>query len=145
MTGKTQKMLKWTKINTVKGSGSLKEIEQTRYCTKYGKYVVDDSNFIPMAEQIKRTIEKMGKTFTQETIQNYFDYPNGYQEGRTAKAEGTETRTIYNKNIAELSAEIHEKQKEINEKITRAKEKAEKIAEIEKRLNANNNDSSNKK
>ena len=87
----------------------------------------------------------MGKTFTQETIQNYFDYPNGYQEGRTAKAEGTETRTIYNKNIAELSAEIHEKQKEINEKITRAKEKAEKIAEIEKRLNANNNDSSNKK
>ena len=144
MTEKTQKMLKWTKINAVKNSGSLKEVEQTRYCTKYGEYVVDDSNFVPMAEQVKRTVEKMGKTFTEDTIKGYFDYPNGYQEGKTAKAEGTENRTIYNKNIAELSADIHTKQKEINDKITEAKEKAAKIAEIEKRLNANNGDSSEK-
>ncbi len=144
MAEKKQKMLKWTKINAVKDSGSLKEVEQTRYCTKYGEYVVDDSNFVPMSEQVKRTVEKMGKTFTQETIQNYFDYPNGYQEGKTTKAEGTKNRTVYNKNIAELSAEINAKQKEINEKITEAKEKAAKIAAIEKRLDANNGNSSKK-
>lgn len=104
------KMLKWTKINAVKGSGSLKEVEQSRFCKKYGEYVVDDSNFVPISEMIKRTAEKMGTTFDQKTIKTYFDYPNGYKEGKTAKAEGTKNRTVYNKNIAELSKSIHDKQ-----------------------------------
>lgn len=136
----SEKMLKWSKINTTKGSGSLKEVEQSRYCKNYGKYVVDDSNFVPISEIVKRTVEKMGTTFDQKTIKTYFDYPEGYKEGKTAKIEGIENRGVYNKNIAELSKNIHEKQTEINEKITKAKEKAAKIAAIEKRLNGDSSE-----
>ena len=89
----------------------------------------------------------MGTTFDQKTIKTYFDYPQGYKEGKTEKVEGIENRGVFNKNIAELSKNIHEKQTEINEKIKETKEKAAKIAAIEKKWNKENvkNDDSSKK
>lgn len=124
------KVLKWSKINAIDGSGSLKEVERKRTITKYGKYVVDDSKFVPMSELVKRNVESGNTTMTNREIKGYFDYPEGYKNG---KSKEVDVSTRLNRDIGEVSKNLHdkevkvkaelEKQIRINEKIKRFNEK----------------------
>lgn len=99
-------------------------------CSKWPK-IVDDSKFIPMSELVKRNAANMGnKVFTAAEASAYFDYPQGYVEGKTKKIDIGDSRSTDLNNMAVRSTRIHEKTMEVEEELKKAKAKAEAEAAV---------------
>lgn len=83
--------------------------------TEESPYIVDDSHFVPMSEAVKQL--NANYTGSLEDISNYYDFPDGKDTG----IEVPITRTSDGKDITEISTDIMNKVKDINENIENAK------------------------
>lgn len=103
---------KTNRFKTILFDGKL-EIESISLPeTPSGKYVIDDSNFIPMAEAIKQ-LNRINDPTSGQLAQVY-DFPNGKDNGKQIPL----SRRHDIKDIAEISAEITNEVKDINSKIS---------------------------
>lgn len=97
---------------------------------KWGKYVVDDSSFIPMAEQVKQ-VAKMQPT-GNDTIKLIYDFEDGYDKGGKVPF----TRTREGKGLAELSQFTHKNSEEVKKLKRNAVKEAS--AEVEREVKYQN-------
>lgn len=103
---------KTNRFKTILVDGKL-EIESVSLPeTPSGDYLIDDSNFIPMAEAVKQLNRINDPTFGQ--LAQVYDFPNGKDNGKSIPL----TRRHDIKDIAEISAEITAEVKDINSKIS---------------------------
>lgn len=77
-------------------------------------YVVDDANFVPMAEAIKQ-LTAGNSGMSKEQLQ--YDFPDGKDNGKAIPF----SRSAQFKDIAELSTEINNSQTDIQNKLDEAK------------------------
>lgn len=83
----------------------------------FGDYVVDDSHFVPMSEAVKRVT---GGTLSEAEIKTMYDFPNGKDTGEKVPVD--RTHRMMNGDIAEMSVEYKNAQRQAKESIDQAKE-----------------------
>lgn len=87
------------RLNTINFENKLIDVDYQLPKTKFGPYIVDDSNFIPMSEAVKQLTSNV---VSDSVNQQYYDFPDGKDTGISIPA----TRTKNCKDIAELSQQI---------------------------------------
>lgn len=114
-----------------KGEKRREEWEMT--FPKTGKYVVDDSKFIPMSEMVKRAAAQRSNGNDVKDNMNYYDFPTGKDNGMDIPRSRTE------KDLAELSVTIRKEGQKLQKKQEAAAAEAakkqmiaEKMAKFEK-------------
>lgn len=95
--------------------------------TPVGKYVVDDSNFVPMSEAVKQL---GGNAIGDDVTKSYYDFPTGQDNGM----EVPFSRTKECVSIVELGNNILDDTKKTVEKIEKAQKAAKRQADFEKSL-----------
>lgn len=95
--------------------------------TPDSEFIVDDSNFAPMSEAVK----KLGATpFDGDSVKSNYDFADGKDDG----SEVPFHRKADVKDIAEISTHIHEKQTEIVDEIKKAADFEKFKAETEAKM-----------
>lgn len=97
--------------NTINSLGiGMEIIDYNEPIKEFGEYIVDDSNFIPMSEAVKRLSNLTPISETE--INQYYDYPDGNVNGSIPL-----NRLSGNDDIAVLSTEIRKEQDSISKEI----------------------------
>lgn len=99
---------------------------------KYGPYVVDDSNFVPIIEAIKQ-LSNQG--LTELETKSYYDFVDGHDTGIKIPIN----RTHDGKDIAEISQNIMEQVNDIADKKISAEQKLKENIEFQNHLQNINN------
>lgn len=85
-----------------------------------GKYIVDDSNFVPMSEALKQ-LDRLPPA-SGSVLDGYYDFPKGKDDGRGVPA----LRDLHEYNdIAEISTVINERVSDIRSKAKKIQENIE--------------------
>lgn len=112
------------RLDTINFTSIHKVVDYNLPKYKSGKYVVDDSCFVPMSEAI-RQLGSNGSNGTNEQL--LYDFNDGRDNGMPVPA----TRTKNVKDIAEISTHIMEQTEEMSEKIKESKKHYDKVKAFE--------------
>lgn len=103
------------RFNTINVEEKLSLVDYELPKTPSSNYVVDDSNFVPMAEAVKQL--GVNNTGAEDLISCY-DFPDGNDNGMTVPL----SRTKNGKDIAEISSSIMDQVDQTTEHIRKEKD-----------------------
>ncbi len=120
------------RYNTINLDKTIKieEYEDPKF--KYGPYIVDDSNFVPISEAIKQ-LSNQGLTDIE--TKSYYDFVSGNDTGIKIPIN----RTHDGKDIAEISQNIMEQVNNIADQKIAVEQKLNKEIEFQNQLKNINN------
>ena len=122
-------MKRYDTINLDK-SMKIEEYEDPK--VKYGPYIVDDSNFVPISEAIKQLANQ---GLSDVEMKSYYDFVDGHDTGIKIPIN----RTHDGKDIAEISQHIMEQVNNIADKKLQAEQKINEQIDFKNQLNNINN------
>lgn len=120
------------RYNTINLDKTIKIEEYEDPKVKYGPYIVDDSNFVPISEAIKQL---SAQGLTDVELHGYFDFTDGRDTGINIPIN----RTHDGKDIAEISQNIMEQVKDISDKTLAAEQKINQQNDFQNQLKNINN------